>query len=279
MPWFKIDYETQDKPEVARIARTLKVEHDLVLGKLQRVWRWADANCVDGQAEAPLEYVSEVARCPGFAEAMLAVGWLAVKGEVIVFPNFERHNGESAKERALGQLRQARARNASRSERDASSAARHAESVTRIEKNRVLLIQTSGAPPAEGKENPSKPTQTPDAERVNEAKAEDVADAPVFRALVEACGARIDEVTGPARFRYGKAVAEIRAATPGVTPDEICRRAARYRDRFPRWALTAHALAKHWSQVGPAEHDHAAASAAAAADPDAPIQMPRYPKA
>jgi hypothetical protein len=279
MTWIKLHAQTVNKPEVARMARMLNSRRQHVLGGLACVWQWADQNCVNGQAIAPVDYVDEIAGFDGFAKAMEAVGWLRIDGEELIFPNFERHNGESAKQRALAAERQTRSRTLSRPQRDTPAAPCHAEGVTREEKRRVLVIQTSGAPPAEGKENPSKPTQTPDAERVSKAKTEIVADTPVFCALVEACGARLDEVTGPARFRYGKAVAEIRAATPDVTPDEIRRRAARYRDRFPRWALTAHALAKHWSQVGPAEHDHAAASAAAAADPDAPVQMPRYPKA
>jgi hypothetical protein len=285
--WIKLEKHLPEKEEVWRMAEHLKTDRLRVVGALVAWFVWLDDNTANGTIKVPMAAIDEIVRQQGFAAALTEVGWLRQTAGSLEVPNWSRHNGTSAKSRAQEQRTTASRRSAKADSEPTPSAepvgilsaSETDKEPTREEKIRDIVIQTSGAPPAEGKENPSKPTQTPDAKRVSKAKVENPADAPVFRALVEACGARIDEVTGPARFRYGKAVAEIRAATPGVTADEIRRRAARYRDRFPRWALTAHALAKHWSQVGPAEHDHAAASAAAAADPDAPVQMPRYPKA
>jgi hypothetical protein len=51
---------------------------------------------------------------PGLCRALEMVGWLKIDKEPakIVIPNFERHNGESAKKRALKNERQARWRDA-----------------------------------------------------------------------------------------------------------------------------------------------------------------------
>jgi hypothetical protein len=46
------------------------------------------------------------------AEAMKKAGWLAVKNGSLVFPNFDRHNGSTAKTRACGNNRVKRFRNA-----------------------------------------------------------------------------------------------------------------------------------------------------------------------
>ena len=43
-----------------------------------------------------------------------------------------------------------------------------------------------------------------------------------------------------------KALAEIKEASPDVTPAELNRRAANYRTHYEGAALTANALAKHW---------------------------------
>jgi len=55
------------------------------------------------------------------------------------------------------------------------------------------------------------------------------------------------EVLSPSEARrYGVAAAQIRAVTPGVTPEEINRRAANYRVHLVGCPVTANALAKHW---------------------------------
>ena len=46
----------------------------------------------------------------GFAAAMEAVGWLVVDGEFLTFPGFSRHNGTTAKERAMTNRRVAKLR-------------------------------------------------------------------------------------------------------------------------------------------------------------------------
>lgn len=47
--------------------------------------------------------------------------------------------------------------------------------------------------------------------------------------------------------RVGKALSDIRAASPGVTAEEIARRIANYRARYPDAAVTATAISNNWA--------------------------------
>ncbi|RYD21747.1 MAG: hypothetical protein EOP88_10375 [Verrucomicrobiaceae bacterium] len=100
-PWIKIEQTLPDKPEVVRMAAALDVDQDSVTGKLLRVWIWVDANFISGETlPITATFIDRITSCPGFATAMRAVGWLAGEDGSLVIPGFERHNGETAKERA-----------------------------------------------------------------------------------------------------------------------------------------------------------------------------------
>lgn len=100
--WIKIEHWTQDKPEVFLMADTLGIDADEVLGKLVRVWVWADQQTFDGNAQSvTFSLLDRVSGRKGFAEAMLAAGWLKKVDSGVQFVNFERHNGETAKTRAM----------------------------------------------------------------------------------------------------------------------------------------------------------------------------------
>lgn len=99
--WIKIEHVLPDKPEVVQMSNILGVDQDLVVGKLVRLWVWADQQSVDGtEITVDTEFIDRLARMPGFSNAMELVGWLDGKGGTITLPNFERHNGVTAKERA-----------------------------------------------------------------------------------------------------------------------------------------------------------------------------------
>ena len=100
-----------DDPAVIRIRRATGIDADAVVGKLHRLWSWADAHTTDGFADGlDAEWVDEFVGCQGFAEAMTAAGWLASEEGGIRFANFDRHNGQPAKVRALGKNRMKRIR-------------------------------------------------------------------------------------------------------------------------------------------------------------------------
>jgi hypothetical protein len=99
--WIKIERATPDKPEVAVIAHRLKCEPDLVVGKLIRIWAWADENSVDGNGIPVTDaFLDRIAHRRGFAAAMRKAGWLTGQNECLSFPGFSRHNGSTAKGRA-----------------------------------------------------------------------------------------------------------------------------------------------------------------------------------
>lgn len=94
--WIKIENVTPDKPEIFQMAEILNIDPDSVLGKLIRVWVWADEQTYDGNAEVPCSLIDRIASLVGFGDAMRSVSWLDKKG----FPNFARHNSQAAKQRA-----------------------------------------------------------------------------------------------------------------------------------------------------------------------------------
>jgi len=101
VPWIKIEQTLPDKPEVIRMAGRLRIDQDAVTGKLLRVWIWADSNVIAGDG-IPITsaFLGRLTNRKGFAAAMRAVGGLTGEEGALTFPGFERHNGETAKERA-----------------------------------------------------------------------------------------------------------------------------------------------------------------------------------
>lgn len=101
--WMKMEASTPNKPEV--LAMTVRLgwdDPDLTVGKLFRVWNWFDQHTVDGVAQgvAPA-LLDRLVGVSGFMEAMQEVGWLVIGEEGLRLPNFDRHNGSTAKKRAL----------------------------------------------------------------------------------------------------------------------------------------------------------------------------------
>ena len=112
--WIKVQHVTPDKPEVWQIADRLDIDPDAVVGKLIRVWIWADQQTTGGTCNASSvtkALLDRVAGVTQFCAAMIEAGWLEETETGIEFRNFDRHNGTSAKKRAQGSNRAAAARN------------------------------------------------------------------------------------------------------------------------------------------------------------------------
>lgn len=102
-----------DDPAVVSIANELELDIDAVVGKLIRVWMWADNHVTNGDAFVTLEFVDRVTQTSRFGYAMVNSGWLEeLENGGIRFPKWERHMSKSAKTRALGQRRSQKYRNA-----------------------------------------------------------------------------------------------------------------------------------------------------------------------
>lgn len=101
--WMKIEKETPDKPEVLRIAEASGIDPDEAFGKCFRVWRWFDSHTTNGRVSGVTTEALErrIGVPEGFLAAMQTEGWLEALEDDITLPKFERHNGETAKQRAL----------------------------------------------------------------------------------------------------------------------------------------------------------------------------------
>lgn len=109
--WIKIESVTPEKIEVFRIAKILGADRDLVLGKLVKLWIWADQHTTDGSLSGiDAGDINLILDFPGFAEALREVGWLESGDGGVCIVNFQKQNGQSAKARALSCNRTAKSR-------------------------------------------------------------------------------------------------------------------------------------------------------------------------
>jgi len=154
--WIKMDKTLRDKPEVQVLAELLAVAPPTVVGYLHLFWSKADDHARHGvvtlcHAKTVDDWVGVV----GFADALSRIGWLRIDPvkQLISIPKWDRHNGNSAKIRALAAERQrrARARHASRTERDGGVTVPSQKAVTREEKRRST---SPPLPPAGGSGGP-----------------------------------------------------------------------------------------------------------------------------
>lgn len=100
-------------PAVIGIASATSLDRFSVVGRLHRLWSWADMHSVDGHAMNVTEtFLDELAAAPGFSKAMRKVGWLEGRDGALTFPRFDRHNGQTAKSRGLATERKSRERHA-----------------------------------------------------------------------------------------------------------------------------------------------------------------------
>jgi hypothetical protein len=142
--WIKMRSDLFTHPKVVRMASALKADTLRTVGGLMSAWCLFDAHSDDGKLDGYTpETLDDHLRWPGFANAMIAVHWLSfVEGESggsIVLPEFDTHNGQSAKRRAQDADRKKNIRKASASDADKMR--------TREEKRREENIKASARSP------------------------------------------------------------------------------------------------------------------------------------
>lgn len=119
--WIKMRCELQTHPKIVRILSAMR-PHDVqtktdkfrVVGGLHAVWTVFDTHSIDGVlfGYTP-ETLDHVIGWEGFSQAMISVGWMLYDGaETLALPEFDEHNGKSAKRRAEDQKRKRSERNA-----------------------------------------------------------------------------------------------------------------------------------------------------------------------
>ncbi len=104
--WIKMRTNLSEDPAVVRLASGMNMDRYAIVGRLHRIWAWANEHSIDGQC-VPVDgdFLDSLVLTPGFADQLRAVGWLSGDDGALCFPNFSRHNGESAKARALDAMR------------------------------------------------------------------------------------------------------------------------------------------------------------------------------
>lgn len=261
--WIKWTKGLARKPEVIRIASILgKTRHE-VAALLMEVWEWADDNVsvveVSGSqpdtwpgevclGASPCSQLDALTATPGLADAMSAVGWLHARYGSLAFPNFARHSGKTAKDRALDALRKRIARG--RQDEDDARAPKKVQEPddrsARQEENPDSVREMSGSQPDKKRTREEKrredintlpayagPASAPKAERPRNA---------LWDVVCECF--HLNPQTRSECSRVGKVTRDLKAK--GATPGEVQARLARYRQRWPDMEATPEALLKHW---------------------------------
>ncbi|MBR8028900.1 hypothetical protein KDX27_30315 [Burkholderia cenocepacia] len=75
--WIKMSADLSEDPIVIAIAARLGVDEFSVVGRLHRIWSWADRHLADGLALGITpEWIDQFVRLDGFSTALIEVGWL-----------------------------------------------------------------------------------------------------------------------------------------------------------------------------------------------------------
>lgn len=130
--WIKMRWNLSGDPAVKAMSRALKLDTFGVIGRLQAFWGWADQHTDNGDLPFTiLEDVDDFVEKRGFATELVRVGWLAELQEGgICIPNWDRHNGESAKKRCLTRARVEKLRGSEGNANVTQAALQNGESVT-----------------------------------------------------------------------------------------------------------------------------------------------------
>ena len=98
--WIPMRTDLTDDPAVLAIAAAVGIDEFAVVGRLHRLWSWANGHLTDGHAKAvTVQWVDRYVDATGFAAAMLDAGWLRTRSGGIEFPLFDRWNSQGAKRR------------------------------------------------------------------------------------------------------------------------------------------------------------------------------------
>lgn len=100
--WIKFETATPDKPEIWLIAESAGIDPDAVVGKLLRIWIWFDQHTENGNAPSVSKLtLDRLVGVSDFCKHVIFAGWMHEENGVLTLPHFDRHNGKTAKNRAL----------------------------------------------------------------------------------------------------------------------------------------------------------------------------------
>lgn len=117
--WIKWVKGLSTRREISVLARKLNISRREAACACMEMWEWADLETADGHIKgATRDDIDLLLGLPGFGSALESpeVGWLRSTERGITFPRWERHNGKTAKARALEQRKKKRQRDLGKDE-------------------------------------------------------------------------------------------------------------------------------------------------------------------
>lgn len=143
--WIKFESSTPDKPEVWEIANSLNIDPDAVIGKLLRIWIWYDQQTENGNAPSVTKLLLDrLVGVNNFCNCVIKCGWMSESDGMLVITNFERHNGKTAKNRALSAKRQAQFRDKNSNDKVTINALPREEKRRDIKNNKKSSLTFTG---------------------------------------------------------------------------------------------------------------------------------------
>lgn len=104
--WIKMRVDLDTDTDVIGISAELGISETYVVGLLHKFWSWANKNTSTGTLHRTSPaWIDRFVSCSGFSEALVRVGWLVVRHNSLILPEWDRHNGSSAKSRACDAIR------------------------------------------------------------------------------------------------------------------------------------------------------------------------------
>ena len=117
--WIKVRKNLTTHPRFVRIMSALHADKFPVLGGLVSVWCLLDEHSRDGRLpNYTPDVLDSIVGFPGISRAMIEAGWLIQTPEGLQAPDFEKHNGATAKRRAQDARRKMSAREADKCPQD-----------------------------------------------------------------------------------------------------------------------------------------------------------------
>lgn len=221
--WIKMRCCLPTDPRVVAMARRLGVTPEHIVGCLLKVWAVFDMHTVSGFCPGYSGTdIDQIAGQPGMGDAMVQVEWLRVNTHGAEIPDFDLHNGDSAKKRAYEQKRKSHRRKMSRScptNPGTKSGQKAGPEKRREEYKKEESTLLSPEPPE--KPRPANP---------------------IWDTLVElfALDSKVHAT------RLGKISRDLKNLK--ATPNEIRIRRARYLSAWPQAECSPEALVKHWGR-------------------------------
>lgn len=78
----KMRTDLSEDPAVIAMAMRLKIDEFGIVGRLHKLWSWADTHLSDGHAVGvSTDWIDHYVHCDGFSKALLSVGWLGQIGK------------------------------------------------------------------------------------------------------------------------------------------------------------------------------------------------------